>query len=72
MLCEGLILLLVEKGTLDKDEACAMVDGVVDVKREIAGEREAVVVSMTSITLLKTIARSLSAAAGPVAVPRPD
>ena len=65
MLCEGLILLLVEKGTFDKAEASAMVDGIVEVKREIASGRESTVVSLASITLLRTIARSVSAATGP-------
>ena len=64
MLCEGLMLLLVEKGVISRDEAVATVDGIVEVKREVAGERESVVVSVASIALLRAIGQSVSAASG--------
>ncbi len=65
MLCEGLMLLLVEKGVIDKSRVADVIDGVIEVKQEIAGVRESVVVSVTSIALLQAVARSISAAAGP-------
>ena len=54
--------LLVENGSVAKTDVLATIDGIVEIKREIAGELESVVVSMASIALLKTIARSLSVA----------
>ena len=65
MLCEGLLLLLIRNGAITKDDASETIDEIIEVKREIAGERESVVVSMASIALLKTIAHSLSAATEP-------
>lgn len=65
MLCESLMLLLVEDGIIHKDQAAEAIDGVIEVKREIAGTHESVVVSMVSISLLRDVARSLSAATGP-------
>jgi hypothetical protein len=65
MLCESLLLLLIEKGIIDKDQAADAIGGVIEVKKEIAGVTESVVVSLASITLLQAIARSVLAAAGP-------
>ena len=65
MLCESLMLLLVEEGIIHKSQAAEAIDDVIDVKREIAGETESVVVSVTSIALLKIVAQSISAARGP-------
>ncbi|HTI03373.1 MAG TPA: hypothetical protein VL752_20700 [Acidisoma sp.] len=65
MLCESVLLLLIDKGVIDKDQAADAIDGVIEVKQEIAGVSESVVVSLESITLLRTIARSISAAADP-------
>ena len=65
MLCDGLILLLVEKGIIDKDRVADLIEGIIEVKQEIAGVRESVVVSMTSIALLRAVGRSISASAGP-------
>ncbi len=65
MLCEGLILLLVEKGIIDKKRAADVIDGVIEVKQEIAGVCETVVVSVASIALLQAVARSISAGADP-------
>ena len=66
MLCEGALLLLIEKGILNKDQAADLIEGIIEVKLEIAGVSESVVVSMESISLLRTVARSISAAAGPI------
>lgn len=65
MLCDGLILLLVENGVIDKDRIADVIDGIIEVKQEIAGVRESVVVSVASIALLRAVARSISASAGP-------
>jgi hypothetical protein len=65
MLCEGLILLLVEKGIIDKDQVADVIEGVIEVKQEIAGVSESFVVSLASIALLRAVARSISASAGP-------
>ena len=65
MLCEGALLLLIEKGIINKVEAADLIEGIIDVKQEIAGVRESVVVSLVSITLLQAVARSISVAAGP-------
>lgn len=62
MLCEGLMLLLVDKGIIDKDQAVDVIEGVIEVKQEIAGVSESIVVSVASIALLRTVARSVSAA----------
>lgn len=61
MLCEGLMLLLIEKGIIDKDQAADVIEGVIEVKQEIASVSESVVVSVASITLLRTVARSIAA-----------
>lgn len=65
MLCESLALLLVEKGVIRKDQAARAIEDVIEVKYEIAGKRESVVVSMTSIALLRDVAQSIAAAAEP-------
>jgi hypothetical protein len=65
MLVEGVLLLLIEKGIIDKVQAADAIDGVIEVKKEIAGVSESVVVSLASITLLQAVARSVLAAAGP-------
>ncbi len=62
MLCESLILLLVEVGTIHKDQAVEAITNVIDAKREIAGTTESVVVSATSIALLQFVAQSIGAA----------
>ena len=68
ILCECLLLLLVEQGVLPKDRVTEAIADVVDVKREVAGTTEGVVVSITSIGLLRAVAQSLSAVA-PVTTP---
>ena len=65
MLCESVLLLLVEQGIIDKVQAFDAIEGVIEVKQEMAGVSESVVVSLASITLLRAVARSISAAAGP-------
>ena len=65
MLCESLFLMLVERGVVGKVAALEAIGGIIEVKREIAGERETVVVSMASIALLRAIALSLSAVTEP-------
>ena len=61
MLCECMLLLLVEQGVLPKDRVMDAIGDVIDVKGEIAGTAESVVVSMASIGLLRAIAQSLGA-----------
>ena len=63
MLCECLLLLLVEEGVLPKDRVLDALADVIEAKREIAGTAERVVVSMTSIGLLRAVEQSLSAVA---------
>jgi hypothetical protein len=65
MLMESLLLLLVEEGVLLKEQMIDNIDGVIEVKQEIAGTSESVVVSLASIGLLRAVSASLSAAAGP-------
>ena len=65
MLCDGLILLLVETGVIEKNRAIDVIEGIIEVKQEIAGVSESVVVSMASIALLQGVARSLAASQGP-------
>ena len=65
MLCESVMLLLIEKGTIDKYQAADLIEGVIEVKQEIARVSESVVVSLASIALLRAVARSISAAASP-------
>ena len=65
MLCESLMLLLIESGVINKERAIEAVSNVMDVKREIGGHREDVVVSVTSILLLQEVERSLIASQVP-------
>ncbi|TDH58877.1 hypothetical protein E2C06_30345 [Dankookia rubra] len=65
MLCEGLALLLIAEGTLPKSQVVEAIDGIIEVKQEVAGTSESVVVSVASIALLRTLARSIEAASGP-------
>ena len=61
MLCECMLILLVEEGYLPKERVLDAIADVIDVKQEMAGRTESVVVSMTSIGLLRAVAQSLSA-----------
>ena len=61
MLCERMLLLLVEEGVLPKDRVLDAIADVIDVKQEIAGAAESVVVSIASIGLLRAVAQSLAA-----------
>ncbi len=61
MLCEGILLLLAERGSLGKDEIVSMIEGLVEVKHEMAGTSESVVVSVESIGLLRAASQSIAA-----------
>ena len=65
MLCESLALLLIDEGVLPKSQVIEAIDGIIEVKQEVAGVSESVVVSVASIGLLRTIARSINAASDP-------
>lgn len=62
MLYESLALLLIEQGIVRKQLVAEAIEGVMEVKREIAGVSEPVVVSVASIFLLQDTLRSISAA----------
>jgi len=64
MLCECLILLLIEKGVISRDEASEVLDSVIEVSREVA-ESSQTDPEATPIGLLVMIARSISAATNP-------
>jgi hypothetical protein len=64
MLWECLILLLIEKEVISKDEAGEVLDSVIEVSTEFA-ESSRASTDVTSISLLLMIARSISAAADP-------
>ena len=61
MLCESLVLSLIEQGTMTKAIAVETIDNIIDVKQTIAGDTESIVVSMTSIGLLRAVSQSVSA-----------
>ena len=61
MVCETLMLLLVEHGIVSKASALDAITDVIDVKQEMAGSAENVVISGVSIGLLRAIAQSLTA-----------
>ena len=65
MLCESLAHMLIAQGTIDRDALVDTIDGVIEVKQEIAGTSESVVVSVASIILLQAVSQSLSAASHP-------
>ncbi len=65
MLCESLMMLLIERGIIRKEQVVGLIETLVEVKQEIAGTTESVVVSMASIGLLRAVAQSLSAIAAP-------
>lgn len=64
MLCESLILLFVEKGIIPKEQVVDAIETVIEVKQEIAGTTESVVVSMVSTGLLRAVKQNISSAAG--------
>lgn len=61
MLCETLMILLIERGVVPKALTLDAITDIIDVKQEIAGTTESVVVSLASIGMLRAIAQSLSA-----------
>ncbi len=65
MLCESLMVLLVEEGIIRKEQAVDAIETVVEVKQEIAGTSESVVISVASIGLLRAVSQSISAATPP-------
>ena len=65
MLCESLAHMLIAQGAIDRDALVETIDGVIEVKQEIAGTSESVVISIASITLLRAVSQSLSAASHP-------
>jgi hypothetical protein len=69
MLCDGLILLLIEKGIIDKDRVADLIEGLVEVQQESAGVRERAEGSMTTTALLRAVGGSISASAGPNPAP---
>ncbi len=62
MLCESLAILLIEGGVIRREQASDAIDTIVEVKHEVAGTSESVVVSMASIGLLRAVAQSIAAA----------
>ena len=66
MLCEGLMLALIEQEVIIKATAVQTIDNVIDVKQAIAGDTESIVVSMTSIGLLRAVSQSMSASPIPI------
>ncbi|MFC3125409.1 hypothetical protein ACFOD4_10080 [Pseudoroseomonas globiformis] len=70
MLCEALALLLVENGIIAKEQLTQALAGIVEVKQEVAGRTEDVVVSVASIGLLRIVALSIAAASA--SEPAPD
>ncbi len=65
MLCESLMLLLIEDGSIRKQQSLAIIEDIVGLKLEIAGTTEDVVVSLESIQILRSVGLSLSAAREP-------
>ena len=63
MLYESLALLLIEQGIVRKQLVVEAIKGVIEVKQEIAGTSEPVVVSVASILLIQNILQSINAAA---------
>jgi hypothetical protein len=65
MLCESMLVLLVESGIVRKEQVIDAIEVAIDVKNEIAGHTESVAVSMASIGLLRAVSQSVAAAASP-------
>ncbi|MGI4793192.1 MAG: hypothetical protein ACRYG8_03730 [Janthinobacterium lividum] len=61
MLCESLAYLLVEQRLVCQQQVIDAIEGVIEVKQEMAGVSEPVVVSITSILLLQDILNSIRA-----------
>lgn len=65
MLCESLLLMLVEESIVPRERIFDAINDVIEVKQELAGTSESVVVSMESIGLLRAVAQSVLAASEP-------
>ena len=61
MLCESLAHLLVEQRLVGRQQVIDTIEGVIEVKQEMAGVSEPVVVSITSILLLRGILKRIRA-----------
>ncbi len=65
MLVESLLFLLIDNGVVLKRQIVEAIDSVIDVKQEMAGTSEGVIVGMASIGLLRAVSASLAATAAP-------
>jgi hypothetical protein len=65
MLCESILLLLIDRRVISRDDANDAIGGLIEVERERAEMSDHVVVSLASVNLLQAILRSLSAAPAP-------
>ena len=72
MLCESFMVLLVEEGLIAREKIMDAIETVVEVKRQIAGTSESVVVSVASIGLLRAVSQSVSAARPLTAAEAPE
>ncbi|MGI4792756.1 MAG: hypothetical protein ACRYG8_01465 [Janthinobacterium lividum] len=61
MLCESLAYLLIEQRLVGQQQVIDAIEGVIEVKQEMARVSEPVVVSITSILLLQDILNSIRA-----------
>lgn len=61
MLCEALIHMLLDKGLLDRDEVCETIEGLEEIKQEMAGRQEPADVGQVARGLLLTLRLSLTA-----------
>ena len=62
MLIEGLVHLLVQQGTVGKEEVVSTIKGIIEVEQESAGTSPAIVVDIASILVLQTLMRGVSVA----------
>jgi hypothetical protein len=67
VLMESLLLMLVEKGVLDRDEVVQSVESLVEMKRQMAAEEGGPPLSRIAAGILIGVANSLNAAPGPAA-----
>ncbi len=61
-LCEGVLLLLIENGALKKDSAVEMIEGLIELTQNEAGESKNDKASLAIIRVLREITPSLMAA----------
>ncbi|MBE7211092.1 MAG: hypothetical protein INR65_08735 [Gluconacetobacter diazotrophicus] len=65
MLCEALALLLIEEGTIPRERMVEAIDGVIEVKQELARTSEKPEIGSAAISLLQDIVRSVALASPP-------